>query len=246
LSIFSKLKNIAQLLYYSLFRSNKTFVLPLVQHDIASTLQDLIEKTLKDNFNFLQIGANDGKTTDPIYSLVLQHNLKGICLEPIPSYFNQLKETYANQKNINLLNLAVGDKDGIMKMYKVKDQALVELPNWTKGIASKNPNHHKRTKVPKHLMEEVVVQSISVKSLFSQYPIQRLTLLIIDTEGYDVGILNQILDEGVRPKIIYFEHLYTYESITVRTMNRILNRLIKLQYLISLDYSNCLAYRVKE
>ena len=54
---------------------------------LKNRLANLIETNLVDDFFFLQIGANDGISFDPIYHLVTNFKLRGICLEPIDEYF---------------------------------------------------------------------------------------------------------------------------------------------------------------
>jgi hypothetical protein len=41
-----------------------------------------VQKTIGEDFFFIQIGACDGKEFDPIYRLVQEHNLAGVLVEP--------------------------------------------------------------------------------------------------------------------------------------------------------------------
>ena len=46
----------------------------------------MIKKHLHKDFFFIQIGANDGVTNDPLFHVVSQSkdSIHGICLEPVP------------------------------------------------------------------------------------------------------------------------------------------------------------------
>ena len=48
--------------------------------NIKEKLAKLVECNLTNDFFFLQIGANDGVSFDPIHQLVTRYKLKGICI----------------------------------------------------------------------------------------------------------------------------------------------------------------------
>src|SRR3954468_10330611 len=49
---------------------------------------------------FLQIGANDGVTGDPIRAFVTRYGWHGVCLEPQPEAFARLQATYRDQPQV--------------------------------------------------------------------------------------------------------------------------------------------------
>lgn len=56
---------------------------------------DLLIKKINnsiENVKFIQIGANDGITDDPIRKYILNHNWKGVLVEPNASVFESLKK----------------------------------------------------------------------------------------------------------------------------------------------------------
>lgn len=53
-------------------------------------LESLIYKQNHKDFFFIQIGANNGKRFDPIFNVVNKLKLKGIALEPVQEYYNEL------------------------------------------------------------------------------------------------------------------------------------------------------------
>ena len=52
-----------------------------------------IKKYLHSNFTFVQVVANDGKRFDPINKYVVQYQWRGIVIEPIQEYFDELLKT---------------------------------------------------------------------------------------------------------------------------------------------------------
>ena len=50
-----------------------------------------------DDFFFIQVDANDGKSGDPIHEHVMALKLRGILLEPQPDVFLRLKKTLRRQ-----------------------------------------------------------------------------------------------------------------------------------------------------
>ena len=42
------------------------------------------------NFTVVQVGANDGKTQDPVHPLIMRGGWSGILVEPIPNLFGRL------------------------------------------------------------------------------------------------------------------------------------------------------------
>ena len=208
---------------------------------IESSLNKLIESNINEQFYFVQIGANDGYSFDPIHHLIKKYNLKGVCIEPIQEYFQELKNTYKNYPNVSLLKAAITDKSGNIEMYKVK-KSEHNLPNWTKGIASLNKDHHKKTSIDKSHIESEIVESTTFKSLLQRFKIIHIDLLVIDTEGYNLKIIEMIEFDKLKPKIIFFEHLYNYRNVSDIELGKTFTKFQDLGYLVYLGKSEMLAY----
>ncbi len=79
------------------------------------------------DFTVVQIGANDGKSRDPVYPFIMERGWSGILVEPIPSMFEKLSNTYRDVPNVKLENCAIANTDGTVKMYRVvEDDSLPE------------------------------------------------------------------------------------------------------------------------
>ena len=79
-----------------------------------------------------QVGANDGRTNDPVHKYFRDYGWKGLLVEPQADVFNnELIKTYANNKNVILENVALGKEEGQLSFYRVPDgpqdfQALIK------------------------------------------------------------------------------------------------------------------------
>ena len=74
-----------------------------------------------DDFFFVQIGAFDGVTADPIYELVQSRNWRGVLVEPQIEAFERLQENYAGQDGLQFFNVAICDHDGEIDLFTRPD-----------------------------------------------------------------------------------------------------------------------------
>ena len=173
-------------------------------------LESLLYSHLKnhDELFFVQIGANDGKTSDPIYQFVTlnQRRVRGLVVEPVRDYFEQLKKNYAKYPNVTPVNVAIHSSEKEMTLYRVDPDKLKDLPQWAKGIASFDRSHHELSGIPAEAIVPETVRCTTFDQLLADHQVSRIDLLQIDTEGYDAEILRGIDFDAVQPKIIRFEH----------------------------------------
>lgn len=210
---------------------------------ITSFPKKVIEyaKTAK-KFYFIQIGAHDGVKHDPIHQFILKYNWVGVLIEPIPEYFEKLKQTYSKFKNLTLLNVAISENSGWRTMYGVSSRApklIWELAR-TKDSFSKKVLMRRTWYIP-FLSRYVISKKIRCSTLSKIYlssKINHVDFLVIDTEGYDYEILKQVNFKNLRPKFIYYEHLHLSDNDTKASRSLLLEN----GYAISNDYKNTFAY----
>lgn len=83
------------------------------------------------------------------------------------------------------------------------------LPHWADQICSFDKKH-----IDKHFPNRVTnsatvsVTALSVPELLRQQDIQKLDVLMVDTEGFDFQVLQQIPFESFRPRLIVYEHIH--------------------------------------
>jgi FkbM family methyltransferase len=179
---------------------------------------DLLELVLtqstgrREDFYFVQIGANDGITDDPIRPFVTKYHWRGLLVEPQPQVFAKLVANYAQEKQLVFENAAIADEDGTVKLYVANHgdatANLTVFASLKKDALKRGLDNPKAAGVQVRL-EEVEVPSLSVKTLVARHRIEKIDLLQTDVQGYDVEVVEQFLACGLRPAVIHFEHCHT-------------------------------------
>ncbi len=196
----------------------------------------VLELLLKDktDIRFVQIGANDGRTVDPLYPLV-KPSWSGVLVEPNPVAFEKLCDNYRNDKrqNMQFINAAITDKDGTCKIYCPNDASESVKSSVIKSVA--------KISVCKTKTELIAcdVRSMTLAALFAQCSIKELELLLVDTEGCDGGIMEQLISSDVRPSIIQFEHAF----IDAKQIQFIYSNLEKIGYKLLAVENDTIAVR---
>jgi len=134
--------------------------------------------------------------------------VNGFVLEPLPDIYKNLVENYKSCPTIKPFNIAIHATEQDMVLHRVKPSRATEVPVFARGIASFDSAHwEKTTLVPNaKYMEQVKVKCISFAEFIKSNAIDKLDLLLLDTEGYDYQILMSIDFSNIKPKIIRFEH----------------------------------------
>ncbi len=201
-----------------------------------------IVREANEQFFFLQIGANDGVSHDPIHAFVTSQRVAGIVVEPLPDVFAELCRTYRHHPQIRKINVAVHAELDRVTLYR-PDPARA---NGLSGIASLNANRHEFTRERSGIQAEdmlaVEVPAMSLTHLLESERVDHLDLLQIDTEGYDMQILASLDLTIHRPSIIRFEH-GVYSGVPVRDELRdALFRLYEHGYSIAMERVDAVAW----
>lgn len=183
----------------------------------------LVEEVFKNTskFFFIQIGANDGKTNDPLYQFINQYKPSGLLIEPIESVFSHLLKTYENANNLIFDNVGIYDKSENVVFYKIKESHQDIFKKHYKknsnpsGISSLYREHLiyfiKKNKLDKfdnvdNFIESVEIKCLTFNDLILKHNVNKINLLQIDAEGYDFEIIRQVLEKTeIKPNIINFE-----------------------------------------
>ena len=80
------------------------------------------------DFYFVQIGANNGISADPIRPYVLKYHWRGVLVEPHPAAFARLVENYRAEPQLVFENAAIAEHDGVTALFTPKPTpGLVDL-----------------------------------------------------------------------------------------------------------------------
>ena len=160
------------------------------------------------NVCYLQIGAFDGVSGDPIYPLIARHNLQGVVVEPQKDAFDRLKANYARFSQFLFVNAAVTDRDGWSDLFRIRPGA--RGPEWLHQIASFDRNvlmrHAHMVPGLESMIEREQVRCLTFETLFKETGVESVDLLQIDAEGFDAEILRLFDIPFRKPAIVRFEH----------------------------------------
>ncbi len=131
---------------------------------------------------FVQVGANDGKSGDPLHKVIRRGSLRGLLVEPQPEPFDRLQKNYSGVPGLQFENSAVAEVEGPIEMVTATDRTT---------IGSTTPD---RTILHLHQGEirKVTVTGRPFPAILARHGIERFDLLQIDTEGFDYQVLRQV------------------------------------------------------
>ena len=157
---------------------------------------------------FVQIGGNDGISTDPLHPLIKRFpgRFRGLVVEPLKDKFELLKRAYADVESVVPVNVAVHNTEKEMLIHRVRPDLEKRLPAWARGIGSFNPEYYKLSQLDSSYMITEKVLCTTFDDLLTTHKIANIELLITDTEGYDFEILRNIDFAKHRPTYVHFEH----------------------------------------
>lgn len=178
----------------------------------------------KVNGVFVDVGAHDGKT----YSnskFFEDLGWSGLCIEPIPSIFNQLKE---NRKCI-CENYAVSDVEGEDEFLLVHGYAEM-----LSGLAKEyDPMHLDRIKGEiNHYggsKEIIKINTLKLQTLLDKHNINSVDFLSVDTEGNELKVLKSIDFTKTKIFSVSIENNYKDKSINEFLSN------VGFEYVTNLD-----------
>jgi FkbM family methyltransferase len=174
----------------------------------------------RERFRFVQIGANDGKTNDPIGHIVRRRALRGHVIEPVPSAYEQLRSHYAGTACVCTHNVAIGTEAGLQSIYLIGAQFAAGRPDGNATSVSSFDREHvlraiRQWRIPHKygvsevdVLETLTVSVLTLHEFLTEQNLSRVDLYVIDTEGYDLAILKQIDFVRTRPKVVFYEHAH--------------------------------------
>lgn len=190
---------------------------------------------------FVEIGANDGVSNDPVFPFVERFGWTGIMVEPLPLPYAKLSHNYRAFPQVHLVNAAIGATDGETTLYKIKEQAG-EYANASQFASFDRKLVASQTAYVKNAadkIEEIQVPCFTLETLLRNYPVGPVDVLITDVEGYDGQILRMIDFRKMRPALIQFEHANMNKAEREATAHL----LVQQGYRLFSDQLDTIAYR---
>jgi len=174
---------------------------------------------------------------------------KVLLVEPVPHNVVEIKKNLNNLKGIIIEQVALSDKNETRNFYFVKNTSIHKLKkHWSSGIGSFNKQHlldhkSKRFKIEEEDIDKISIEAIRFKDLVDKYNINQIDKLLVDVEGSEFAILNDIDLNSINIKRIIFEykHFDGYQT-TGKKLEEILKKFEENGYTTKkIDEENILA-----
>jgi FkbM family methyltransferase len=150
----------------------------------------------KVNGYYVDLGANDGFDLSNTYLLEKNYGWKGICVEPVPNKFNDLKSL---RKNSICINKAVCNIPNSTATFNIPECSLLA------GIVEHIDKHQETLNVE----HQVTVETITLYDLLRENNAPAMIdYLSLDTEGSEFEILKSNNYDEYNFGLIHLEHNY--------------------------------------
>jgi FkbM family methyltransferase len=165
--------------------------------------------------NYVIIGAMDGVSHDNIFDrLKNETNYQAYFIEPVPYYFNKLKENVKQLSNARASNFFISDSDGSVQMAYVKPEWISKdfLDGCSSLVENGEPLNRYLKELPKSILQTILISAITFDQYCKWYDIKDIYYLQIDTEGCDERILKTIDLNKYNVKELKFENHYISDT----------------------------------
>ena len=171
---------------------------------------------------FVQVGAHDGVTGDPVHRFIRKYRWTGMLIEPVPYLYRQLRKNYLGFDGLRFLNACVSEVAGRVTLYTMREMKSPPTPYYDQlSSLSRDVILKYASRLPDvaDYIEELQVDSLPLSAIIHQYSLCP-DVLVIDTEGYDFKVLTTFDFQGRRPQAIYFEwkHLDDADKISATVL----------------------------
>ena len=192
--------------------------------------------------SFVQVGANDGITNDPLHQFAKKHRWHGVVVEPVKKYFDLLSENYKGLP-VEPVMVAVHATEESMPFYILEESKETPLPPYADGVGSFNPRRAiivtKELKIPEDTVKTIQVPCRRLEQIVTDSKLNKVDILVIDAEGYDNEILKQARLDDWNTHTLIFEHYH----IKPDDLKLTLSNLEKLGFQYQMDKFDVLATR---
>jgi FkbM family methyltransferase len=136
---------------------------------------------------FVDVGANLGLFFAPF----ARRGIDIVAFEPHPELFALLKQTYAGQQHVRIVQRAISDKAGVLPFYTSDEHPGIH------SLAAFHPTHK----------PTVQVEVSTLETELSRMSIRSVAALKIDTEGADLLALRSLNFVERRPELVMVEFM---------------------------------------
>ena len=172
-----------------------------------STFVDKLLKQRRNGF-YIECGAFSGEDLSDTLFFEIQRNWTGLLIEPHPEYHRSILS-----KNRNALVLRACLSHGAHPMF-----TRFRLHGWGSGVSALNIN----VKQDDKSIPETDVQCFSLNSVMAAIGVRHIDLLVLDVEGSEVPILNNI--DWTRLSVDVFIIEYKHDQNKLQEIRQVFNK----------------------
>jgi FkbM family methyltransferase len=171
-----------------------------------SGFSQIVEGVFGTDFDgvFLEIGAYDGFEFSNSWGLLDRH-WRGFLVEPVREYFELARLNTSRFESAHVFNLALSNTSGSSTVYKFGPYSALEKES-IQAIRDSNWFNEKWQIAEEEV--EVMEASIFVRDVIGC----KLDLLLIDVEGHEFPILENLFQNEIRPSALVVEINTTYHD----------------------------------
>ncbi len=193
---------------------------------LASVLDLLIAEARPGRPFYVQVGANDGVLSDPVYESAGPNAFDGLLIEPSPVSFLKLSDLYRGSEHVRLRNEGVALRPGTLTLYQLADEHWHRFPDWAPGVASARRDLLLETfaGLDDGIDECIVSFTVPVQPLsdiLESERLQEFDLLLIDVEGMEQEVIESFDLSKHRPKVVYFEVVHMSAEVRPEHFRRL-------------------------
>lgn len=190
---------------------------------------------------FVQVGANDGETSDSVHRFVKLGTMRSVLIEPMPATFAKLRAFYAGINGVDLVQAAIAPTVGVATIHSVYDRGRWLGNTWATQLASFDREHLLRHGILEDEIESSEVECLDFATLLRRQGLDRIDVLQVDVEGYDAEVVRMALELPTPPLVICFEFVQFVKSMDQRAVNSFYDQLRSKGYAWSHDRLNTMA-----
>lgn len=178
----------------------------------SSAIRDALMTVSKrsDDVFFIEVGANDGLSGDVLREFIVTRHWNGVLVEPVDYLFRRLKENYEGTEGLVFEQAAISSQSGKKKLWYIEQSG--DLPAGYDQLGSFDRDHVLKysNMIPDidNRLRCCDVECITLRDLVTRHSIDRIDVILIDVEGHDQEIVQQIDLDRFRPQVIVFEHCH--------------------------------------
>lgn len=181
----------------------------------TNQLASIVDRIQRPDFFFVNIGANDGISGDPIYPFIVKYGWHGIAVEPMGYLCDELRRNYAGFEGVIIEQAAIARVP--RPFYYIAPDATDAA--FVRQIASMNNAYIEKTislfreyefegpirEGLERSIQKVEVPCLTFDELLAKHHVRRIDFLNIDAESADFEILMMVDFSRWHPAIICLE-----------------------------------------